>query len=110
MLAGRHALLVDFGVAKALSALTLRPDGRLVAFSSAGALLVVRSDGDSIRTLVARGEGRAPRAVYVDWSDDGRRVYYLAVDPAERMGRLYFTVGDRQSDVWLADLGLAQRE
>jgi eukaryotic-like serine/threonine-protein kinase len=113
------------------------PDSRMVAFSNAGAVRVVRSDGDSLRTLVPRGEGGAPQAVYVDWSEDGRTVYYLAVDPAERTtiwsvpvrggapqllvrfdeptrewhrfgfnvrrGRFYFTVGDRQSDVWVAE-------
>jgi Tol biopolymer transport system component len=120
------------------------PDGRLVAFSSAGAVLVVRTDGDSVRTLVPRGEAGAPRAVYVDWSEDSRTLYYLAVDPAERVtiwsapagggaarllvrfddptrewhrfgfkarrGRFYFTVGDRQSDVWMAEVEFAQRE
>ncbi|MFL5447702.1 MAG: protein kinase domain-containing protein, partial [Gemmatimonadales bacterium] len=114
------------------------PDGRLVAFTNAGAVRVVRSDGDSVRTLVPRGNGGAPRAVYVDWSEDGRTVYYLAIDPAERAtiwsvpvgggsprllvrfddptrewhrfgfktrrGRFYFTVGDRQSDLWMADV------
>jgi hypothetical protein len=109
----------------------------MVAFSNAGAVRVVRSDGDSLRTLVPRGEGGAPQAVYVDWSEDGRTLYYLAVDPAERTtiwsvpvsggtpqllvrfddptrewhrfgfkarrGRFYFTVGDRQSDVWIAE-------
>jgi serine/threonine-protein kinase len=113
------------------------PDGRLVAFTSVGAVRVVRSDGDSVRTLVPRGDTGAPLAVYVDWSEDGRTVYYLAVDPAEqatiwsvpvgggtprllvrfddptrewhrfgfkaRRGRFYFTVGDRQSDVWMAE-------
>ncbi len=113
------------------------PDGRLVAFTNAGAVRVVRSDGDSVRTLVPRSNGAAPRAVYVDWSEDGRTVYYLAIDPAERAtiwsvpvaggtprllvrfddptrewhrfgfktrrGRFYFTVGDRQSDLWMAD-------
>ena len=53
---------------------------------------VVRSDGDSVRTLVPRGDGAAPRAVYVDWSEDGRTVYYLAIDPAgaddDLVGRL----------------------
>jgi hypothetical protein len=73
----------------------------------------------------------------VDWSEDGRTVYYLALDPAERatiwsvpvgggspkllvrfddptrewhrfgfkarLGRFYFTVGDRQSDIWMAE-------
>ena len=118
------------------------PDGRLVAFTNAGAVRVVRSDGDSVRTLVPRGDGAAPRAVYVDWSEDGRTVYYLAIDPAERTtiwsvaagggrprllvrfddptrewhrfgfktrrGRFYFTVGDRQSDLWMADVEQAQ--
>jgi Tol biopolymer transport system component len=113
------------------------PDSRLVAFANAGAVSVARSDGDSVRTLVPRAEGSAPRAVYVDWSEDGRTIYYLAVDPAERatiwsapvgggapkllvrfddptrewhrfgfktrQGRFYFTVGDRQSDVWMAE-------
>jgi eukaryotic-like serine/threonine-protein kinase len=115
------------------------PDSRLVAFTNAGAVRVVRSDGDSARTLVPRGEGDAPQAIYVDWSEDGRTVYYLAVDPAERTtiwsvpvrggapkllvrfddptrewhrfgfktrrGRFHFTVGDRQSDVWMAEAG-----
>ncbi|HEU5040599.1 MAG TPA: hypothetical protein VFT84_07255, partial [Gemmatimonadales bacterium] len=115
------------------------PDGRLVAFSSAGALWVVRPDGDSARTVVSRREGEADqRAVYVDWSEDSRTIYYLAVDPAERPsiwavpaaggsprlmvrfddparewhrfgfrargGRFYFTVGDRQSDLWVAEV------
>jgi serine/threonine-protein kinase len=115
------------------------PDGGLVAFTNAGAVRLVRSDGDSVQTLVPRGEGRAPQAVYVDWSEDGRTLYYLAIDPAERAtiwsvpvgggtpkllvrfddptrewhrfgfktrrGRFYFTVGDRQSDVWMAEAG-----
>jgi eukaryotic-like serine/threonine-protein kinase len=118
-------------------------DGRLVAFSSAGALLTVHSNGDSVRTLVPRAEGGAPRAVYVDWSEDSRTIYYLAVDAAERTtvwsvpvgggtprllvrfddptrewhrfgfktrrGRFYFTVGDRQSDLWMADVAEARR-
>jgi Tol biopolymer transport system component len=115
------------------------PDGRLVAFTSVGAVWVVRADGDSARVLVPGSDGGAdPRAVYVDWSGDGRTLYYLAVDPAERVsiwavplaggaprllvrfddptrewhrfgfaahgGRLYFTVGERQSDVWVAEV------
>jgi eukaryotic-like serine/threonine-protein kinase len=113
------------------------PDGSVVAFANVGAVRVMRSDGDSVRTLVPRGDGAAPRALYVDWSEDGRTVYYLALDPAEQatiwsvpvsggspkllvrfddptrewhrfgfkaqLGRFYFTVGDRQSDVWMAE-------
>jgi hypothetical protein len=57
----------------------------MIAFTSVGAVWVVRADGDSARVLVPGSDGGTdPRAVYVDWSDDGRTVYYLAVDPAER--------------------------
>jgi hypothetical protein len=79
-----------------------------------------------------------PRPLYVSWSDDGRTLYYLAVDPAarasiwgvgaqggpprllvrfddptrewhrfgfqQRAGRFYFTLGDRQSDIWAAQV------
>jgi serine/threonine-protein kinase len=113
------------------------PDGRLVAFANVGTVRVIRPDGDSVRTLVPVGDVAGPRALYVDWSDDGRTIYYLALDPAERAtiwsvpltggapellvrfddptrewhrfgfkvrrGRFYFTVGDRQSDVWMAE-------
>ncbi|HEY7503280.1 MAG TPA: protein kinase [Gemmatimonadales bacterium] len=113
------------------------PDGRLVAFANVGTVRVIRPDGDSVRTLVPMGDVAGPRALYVDWSDDGRTIYYLALDPAERAtiwsvpltggapellvrfddptrewhrfgfkvrrGRFYFTVGDRQSDVWMAE-------
>ena len=115
------------------------PDGRLVAFTSVGAVWVVGAAGDSARILVPRSDRAAdPRALYVDWSEDSRTLYYLAVDPAEqasiwsvgltggpprlmvrfddptrewhRFGfkaggeRFYFTVGDRQSDVWAAEV------
>jgi hypothetical protein len=34
------------------------------------------ASGDSTRVLVSRSErGPDPRALYVDWSDDGRTVY-----------------------------------
>jgi Tol biopolymer transport system component len=119
------------------------PDGKFIAFSSAGAVMVMSATGDSARALVPRKEHSAdPRAVYVDWSDDSRTVYYLAVDPAEqtsvwavpvaggeprlmvrfddptrewhrfgfaaRHGRFWFTVGDRQSDVWAAEVAGAR--
>ena len=115
------------------------PDGRLLAFTSAGAVWVVGTAGDSARALVPVGDHATdPRAVYLSWSDDGREVYYLAVDSAGQAsiwsvavtggpprlmvrfddptrewhrfgfvahgGRFYFTVGDRQSDVWAAQV------
>jgi Tol biopolymer transport system component len=64
------------------------PDGRLVAFASSdGALWVVGAAGDSgfARALVPKSDRAAdPRPVYVSWSDDGRSVYYLGVDPSEQ--------------------------
>jgi serine/threonine-protein kinase len=115
------------------------PDGRLVAFSSAGSVWVMGTAGDSARVLAPHGDRPAdPRAAYVSWSDDGRTLYYLGVDLAgqasiwsvavtggpprlmvrfddptrewhrfgfvARGGRFYFTVGDRQSDVWAAEV------
>jgi serine/threonine-protein kinase len=115
------------------------PDGRLVAFTSAGAVWVSRTTDDSARVLVPHGDRTAdPRAVYLSWSDDARTLYYLAVDAAGNAtiwsvpdtggqptlmmrfddptrnwhrfgfaahgGRFYFTVGDRQSDVWAAEV------
>ena len=114
-----------------------------MAFTSAGAVWVVRPAGDSARVLVPQGDRAAdPRAVYVSWSDDARTLYYLAVDPAGKAsiwsvavtggpprlmmrfddptrewhrfgfvahgGRFYFTVGDRQSDVWAAEVEAAR--
>ncbi len=115
------------------------PDGRLVAFTSAGAVWVVGAAGDSARMLVPSGDRAGdPRAAYVSWSDDSRALYYLAVAPTgetsiwsvavtggpprlmvrfddpsrewhrfgfvARGGWFYFTVGDRQSDVWAAEV------
>ncbi len=120
------------------------PDGRLVAFTSAGTVWVVATAGDSARVLVPQGDRAAdPRAVYVSWSDDARTLYYLGVDPAGTAsiwsvtvtggrprlrvrfddptrewhrfgfsahgGRFYFTVGDRQSDVWAAEVEAGER-
>jgi Tol biopolymer transport system component len=116
------------------------PDGRLVGFTQNGAVMVVRPDGDSAQVIVPRSErpGDAQPA-YVSWSEDGRTLYYLAVDPAGKAsiwgvapragsvprllvrldepgrewhrfgftvhgGRFWFTMGDRQSDVWVAEI------
>ena len=117
------------------------PDGRLVAFTSLGSVMVVGSAGDSVRALVPRTDPAAPRAAYVGWSEDSRTVYYLAPEPGQatiwsvslaggttrllvrfddptrewhrygflvRGGRFYFTVGDRQSDVWAAEVAPAR--
>jgi serine/threonine-protein kinase len=120
------------------------PDGRLVAFTLNGAVIVARADGDSARVIVPRSErpGDAQGA-YVSWSRDGRTLYYIAVDPLDRAsiwrvrlgggaprllvrfdepgrewhrfgftthgGRFWFTMGDRQSDVWAAEVAGATK-
>jgi serine/threonine-protein kinase len=116
------------------------PDGRLLALAAAGSVTVVGTTGGAPRALVPHSDtSTEPRAAYVDWSEDGRTIYYLAVDPKDRAsiwavsvtggaprlmvrfddpmrewhrfgfvvhgGRFYFTVGDRQSDVWAAEIG-----
>jgi len=119
------------------------PDGRWVAIAATGSVVLLSPSGDSTRVLVPRTHGPEPRAIYVDWSDDSRTVYYLAVDPAERAsiwgvpvaggtptlmmrfddptrewhrfgfaarhGRFWMTVGDRQSDVWAAEVEVEGR-
>ena len=118
------------------------PDGRMVAFTSAGSVWVLDAGRDSARVLVPRSARASdPQALYVGWSDDSHVLYYLAVNAAEqasiwsvgmtggsprlmvrfddptrewhrfgflaRGGRFYFTVGDRQSDVWAAEVEAA---
>jgi hypothetical protein len=93
-----------------------------VAFTSAGAVWVVGPAGDSARVLVPQGERAAdPRAVYVSWSDDGRTLYYLAVDPAGKASiwsvavtggppRLMVRFDDpsRECDIWAAEVEAAR--
>jgi hypothetical protein len=119
-----------------IDALPIRvsPDSRWVAFGSAKGLLITAPRGDSVRVLEPVSyRARGLRPTYVSWSDDGRTLYYLALDSLDRTsiwevdprtadkkllvqfdagrewhrygfaqsgGRFYFTLGDRQSDLW----------
>ncbi|MEO6056386.1 MAG: protein kinase [Gemmatimonadales bacterium] len=61
------------------------PDGRQVAFTSDRGLTVAGAAGDSSRILVPVIDGgNGQRPSYLAWSSDGREIYYLALDPAER--------------------------
>jgi Tol biopolymer transport system component len=116
------------------------PDGRLVGFTHNGAVMLVRPDGDSAQVIVPRSQHPdAAQPAYVSWSEDGRTLYYLAVDAEDNAsiwgvaptagsvprllvrfdepgrewhrfgftvhgGRFWFTMGDRQSDVWVAEI------
>jgi eukaryotic-like serine/threonine-protein kinase len=111
---------------------TWSPDGRFVACACDG-LVVIPASGGPARQLV-----RTPGVGKVDWSTDGRILYFLFNDstnvtvlnavpvsggpprvvvrfddptrPWHRYGlrvlhgRMYFTLGDLESDIWVADL------
>jgi len=115
------------------------PRGRLVALASGGAIKLIDAAGDPLRMVdLTRPVPGGPRPAYLEWSPDGRTLYYLAVDSADRAsiwsvsvnggtprqvvefddparqwhrfgygmrgGRFYFTLGDRQSDLWVTEL------
>lgn len=80
---------------------TLRPsatgwsaDGREIYY-----LALDRSDGASIWAVGAAGG--APRAL-VRFDDPARSWHRFGFGASG--GQLYFTIGDRQSDVWLIDV------
>jgi len=61
------------------------PGGRQLAFSSTRGLNLSSATGDSSRILVPVNErGGHLRPSYVSWSSDGREIYYLALDPADK--------------------------
>ncbi|HEY6109243.1 MAG TPA: protein kinase [Gemmatimonadales bacterium] len=111
---------------------TWSPDSRYVACFCDGLVVIPVAGGPARRLVPGTSAGR------VDWSDDGRTLYYLSSDatglttvnaipaaggtprvvvrfddparPWHRYGlrvrgsRLYFTLGDLQSDIWVTDL------
>ena len=115
------------------------PDGTRLAFATPRGLEVSSASGTAVRMLVGGHDlpgGRRPD--YVAWSDDGRLIYFLALDLADRAtiwsvparggmprllvtfddptrewhrygfrarhGKFWFTLGDRQSDIWQMDI------
>jgi eukaryotic-like serine/threonine-protein kinase len=61
------------------------PDGGQLAFSSNRGLTLANAAGESSRILVPVIDGgKGQRPSYVAWSSDGREIYYLALDPADR--------------------------
>ncbi len=54
-------------------------DGRLIAYSSGGALFVIAPDGTGRRVIVPAASGQL-QASYPIWSDDSRTIYYKAYD------------------------------
>jgi Tol biopolymer transport system component len=64
------------------------PDGRLIAFSSAGKLRVIAPDGTGERVLVQATSANEPEPEYPIWSPDSRTIYYKAYDR------------DRNSSIW----------
>jgi serine/threonine-protein kinase len=115
------------------------PDGRRLAFSSNKGLMLTTAVGESARVILPVSYRASElRPTYVSWSQDGRRLYYLALDSLDRASiwsiaptggtptllvrfdrpdrewhrygfvasrnRFYFTLGDRQSDIWVTQL------
>jgi serine/threonine-protein kinase len=61
------------------------PDGRWLAFGSVKGLMIVTPHGDSARVVVSGSyRGRAQHSSIATWSDDGRTLYYLALDSLNR--------------------------
>jgi TolB protein len=54
-------------------------DGRLIAYCSGGALLVIAPDGTGRRVIVPAASGQ-PQPSYPIWSHDSRTIYYKAYD------------------------------
>jgi TolB protein len=120
------------------------PDGRLIAFATdpflvRGDLAVVPVDSGEVRTLVDAKVPGHPPVEQVQFSEDGRTIYFKSHDargnasiwsvptaggpprlhvkfddparPSYRTAwalgrtRIYFTIEDRQSDVWVVEVG-----
>lgn len=65
--------------------MAVAPAGDRAAFSSGRGLNLTTTTGDSTRVLVPVNYGGLRlRPSYVSWSDDGRELYYLALDPRDR--------------------------
>ncbi|HEV8362659.1 MAG TPA: protein kinase [Gemmatimonadaceae bacterium] len=117
------------------------PDGRLVLGSTlrTKAVATIPAEGGELRTLyMPRPSSSDPLVERVEWSPDGRRVFFKSLDSMGRASlwvvpasggrprllvrfddptrpssrpdfatdgrRFYFTIEDRQSDIWVAEI------
>ncbi len=115
------------------------PDGRTIAFTNERALWLTPAEGGTPRVLVPAADSAGyPVPEVLQWSADGRTIFYKAFDTEGRSSiwsvaaaggtpkllvrfddltrpssrpefatdgkRLYFSLGERQSDVWTVDL------
>jgi TolB protein len=60
------------------------PDGQQIAFKDDGGIWLVSPDGGDPRALVRYDTPDAPRAEVLQWSRDGRTLYFKSFDPAGR--------------------------
>jgi serine/threonine protein kinase/Tol biopolymer transport system component len=124
-----------------VSQMAVSPDGNQTTLLSRRGLTLTTARGEAPRILVPVSDPTSQvRPNYAEWSSDGRDIYYLALDSADRAsiwsvartggppsllvrfddslrewhrygfrargGRFYFTLGDRQSDIWTAEVEL----
>ena len=119
------------------------PDGRTIAFTNRRGLWLANIEGDLLRPIVAASDSSGyPVPEVLQWSTDGRTIFYKAFDSEGRSSiwsitasggqprllmrfddpsrpssrpefatdgkRLYFSIGQRQSDVWTVELVAAR--
>ena len=102
LLSGRHALVTDFGVAKAVSEAAgfsgwaWSADGRTIYFAGR------EPRGGSVAVWRLPADGGVPRAVMR--FDDPARRWSPVTGLRVRGDRFYFNLGDQQSDLWMAQI------
>jgi len=119
------------------------PDGNSIAFTNRRALWVATIDGDMLRPIVPAADSSGyPAPEVLQWSADGKAIFYKAFDTEGRSSiwsvaasggqprllvrfddpsrpssrpefatdgkRLYFSIGQRQSDVWTVEMVAAR--
>ena len=86
------------------------PAGRQIAFKDDEGIWIVSPEGGDPKPLVRYGTPDKPKAEVLQWSRDGRTLFYKAFDDPLRQStrpefatdgrRFFFTIATRVSDVW----------
>jgi Tol biopolymer transport system component len=99
MSAGSRARLIrPCGMRCTASDFSWSPDGRQIAFVSAGAVMVMNADGSDVR-VVCDEDRCGPGLAGPQWSPDGSRLLFSNQGVILSMG-----IGIRPSEIWVANL------